>query len=132
MSPRYLTVMWGFLFSVVFIIKHNTMTKKIRLSETDLVNLIKNVINEQPSSSNTVTNSMIQPCKMLLNNVPGGSPTWKQNMKQAVLGKSCMWVRNRMSHFGQKMNQATPGSGAWARFRAKTMFLECLLNEVCR
>ena len=105
--------------------------KKIRLSEADLVNLIKNVINEQ-TSSNTVTIAMYQQCKQILNNVPGTNVTWKQNMKQAVLGKSCMWVRNRMSHFGQKMNQATPGSGAWARFRAKMMFLECLLNEVCR
>jgi len=103
--------------------------KKIRLSEADLVNLIKNVINEQ--GSGTVTHAMIQQCKQILNNVPGTSVAWKQNMKQAVLGKSCMWVRNRMSHFGQKMNQATPGSGARARFKAKVGFLECLLGQVC-
>ena len=103
--------------------------KKIRLTETDLINLIKNVINEQ--TGGVVTHAMIQQCKHILNNVPGTNASWKQNMKQTVLGKPCMWVRNRMSHFGQQMNQATPGSGAWSRFKAKAGFLECLLGHVC-
>jgi hypothetical protein len=104
--------------------------KKIRLTETDLINLIKNVINEQ--TGGVVTHAMIQQCKHILNNVPGTNASWKQNMKQTVLGKPCMWVRNRMSFFNNKMNMATPGSGAYKRFQAKAWFLECLLGTgVC-
>ena len=84
-------------------------------------------INEQ--TGGVVTHAMIQNCKHLLNNIPGGSATWKQNMKQTALGKPCNWVRNRMSFFHSKANTATSGSGAWSRFRAKAAFLECLLGQ---
>jgi hypothetical protein len=100
--------------------------KKIRLTETDLINLIKNVINEQ---TGVVTHPMIQQCKQILNNVPGTGTSWKQNFKATVMGKPCAWVRNRMTFFHNKMNMATPGSGASKRFRAKAGFLECLLGS---
>ena len=103
------------------------MARRIQLTETELTRLIQRVVNEQ--TGGVITHPMIQHCKHILNNVPGGSATWKQNMKQAVLGKSCMWVRQRLTHFANKAHNAVHGSGAWARFRAKTMFLECLLAK---
>tara|TARA_R100001377_G_C3144697_1_gene94002 strand:+ start:120 stop:722 length:603 start_codon:yes stop_codon:yes gene_type:complete len=79
-------------------------------------------------SSGTITQPMIQRCKYLLNNVQGTNTSWKQNFKSTVMGKPCSWVRNRMNFFGGKMQNAVPGSGAHARFKAKTHFLECLVQ----
>jgi hypothetical protein len=79
-------------------------------------------------SSGTITHGMIQQCKHLLNNIQGTNAGWKQNFKSSVMGKPCSWIRNRMAHFGGKTMNAVQGSGAQARFKAKTHFLECLLN----
>jgi len=120
----------GFSFMVYIYNKNNNiMARRIQLSETELTRLIKRVIIQEQTGGN-VTHAMIQQCKHLLNNVQGTNAAWKQNFKARVLGKSVEWIRNKMVHFGNKMNTAQTGSGAYNRARARSHFLECLIQEL--
>ena len=105
------------------------MKRKIRLTETELINLINNIINEGGKYPDNRFG--IQQCKQILNNVPGTNAQWKQNFKQTVLGKPCNWVMNRYQFFGNKMQTVSPTSSAYQRYSAKSGFLECLLGCAC-
>ena len=84
----------------------------------------------QPSSpSSTVTAAMINDCESYLMGVPGGNTAWIQTTKNMVFGKDCDWLMNKYDFYAQAVTNATPGSGAWQRKRARQFFIECLLGK---
>ena len=134
------------------------MKKKITLTETDLIKLIKKVITEktkgpapaqlgprdtesaakakprrqsrppQPPTTGKVTQSMIVSCRDILQGVPGTTATWRQNFKQTVRHKPCNWVMNRYQYFANKAQTVPTNSSAYKRYMAKSGFLECLVG----
>jgi hypothetical protein len=127
------------------------MARRVRLSETELTNLISRVINEWAphtdlaaiddsvmqvddtqltyAPTSTVTISMINDCEHFLLGVPGGNTIWIQTIKNMVLGKDCDWLGNKYSHYQQAVNSATPGTTSWHRKQARMFFIECLWGK---
>jgi|5_EtaG_2_1085323.scaffolds.fasta_scaffold05129_3 hypothetical protein len=99
------------------------MKRKIQITESELVNLIKRVINEQ----RTVTSYTHTPPSGSCNKDCGQLGT--EQFKQKAQGKPCNWLNNRSTTLNQKITTKQPGSCQSKRIDCKLQVIHSLKQQ---